>query len=69
MKNPSPFVRFNDFGSSFLDFEVYFWTKELFRVGDVKSELCFKIDELFRAHNVVVAFPQTDIHIKSPLKL
>lgn len=32
VQSPKPFVRFNDFGNSSLDFQLYFWTTKSFRV-------------------------------------
>jgi len=66
-ENPGPFVRFNDFGDSALIFELYFWTNETFGVENIKSDLRFKIDALFREHGVSIPFPQRDLHIKSGL--
>lgn len=60
--NPSPFVRFIDFGNSSLDFEVHFWTTETFRVEDTKSNIRFKIDDAFREHGIRIPFPQRDVH-------
>ncbi|MFY0672313.1 MAG: mechanosensitive ion channel [Bacteroidia bacterium] len=65
---PKPFVRFNDFGDSALVFELYFWTNKTFTVENLKSDLRFEIDRLFRAHDVTIPFPQRDLHIKSGLK-
>lgn len=64
-RTPAPFVRFNDFGSSSLDFQLYFWTTETFQVEYIKSEIRYKIDAAFRANGVQIPFPQRDIHIKS----
>lgn len=60
-----PFVRFNNFGDSALEFQVYFWVKESFRVENIKSELRYAIDDDFRKHGVQIPFPQRDVHIKS----
>lgn len=64
-RSPAPFVRFNDFGNSSLDFQLYFWTTETFQVEYIKSEIRYKIDAAFRANGVHIPFPQRDIHIKS----
>jgi|GEM_PF-66917 len=64
MKFPAPFVRFKDFGNSSLDFEIHFWTKEFIAIEDVKSDLRFQIDELFRKHQVTIPFPQRDLWLK-----
>lgn len=61
---PVPFVRFKDFGESALIFEVFFWTKETFTVENMKSDLRFKIDQLFRENNIQIPFPQRDLHIR-----
>jgi small-conductance mechanosensitive channel len=63
--SPKPFVRFNDFGDSSLDFQLFFWTTETFRVEFIKSEIRYKIDAAFRAQGVHIPFPQRDVHIKS----
>jgi len=63
--NPAPFVRFNDFGNSSLDFQLYFWTENSFRVENTKSDLRFMIDDRFRKEEVTIPFPQRDLHIKS----
>jgi small-conductance mechanosensitive channel len=66
--HPKPFVRFNDFGDSSLDFQVFFWVKDPFRVEHAKSELRYAIDDEFRKHGVQIPFPQRDVHIKTNVK-
>lgn len=63
LTEPLPFVRFENFGNSSLDFQVYFWTVESFRVEHIKSELRFLIDDKFRENNIKIPFPQTDVHL------
>jgi small-conductance mechanosensitive channel len=63
--SPKPFVRFNDFGDSSLDFQLFFWSTETFRVEFIKSEIRYKIDAAFRAEGVHIPFPQRDVHIRS----
>src|SRR6056297_2791543 len=63
-QDPEPFVRFNDFGNSSLDFQLFFWTNNAFRVENLKSDLRFAIDRKFRENNVTIPFPQRDVHIK-----
>ena len=65
--NPAPFVRFKDFGESSLDFELLFWSNYLFPIEDVKSDLRFMIDAEFRKNNIVIPFPQRDIHVMPDL--
>ncbi|MBN2175543.1 MAG: mechanosensitive ion channel [Bacteroidales bacterium] len=58
-----PFVRFNDFGNSSLDFQLYFWVQQSFYVENIKSELRFLIDKKFRLHDIRIPFPQRDVHL------
>lgn len=62
-----PFVRLQDFGDSALVFHLMFWTEDIFRVEQVKSELRYKIFKAFRENNISIPFPQRDIHIIQPL--
>jgi small-conductance mechanosensitive channel len=63
--NPSPLILFKDFGDSSLDFELVFWSTQLFVIEQVKSELRFMVDQAFRDNNVTIPFPQRDLHVKS----
>ena len=63
--SPKPFVRFNDFGNSSLDFQLFFWTTDTFSVEFIKSEIRYKIDAAFRKNKIQIPFPQRDVHIIS----
>lgn len=63
LKDPEPLVLFENFGDSALDFELIFTLNSSFKVAVIKSDLRFKIDELFREHNVSIPFPQRDVHV------
>ena len=63
--NPKPFVRFNNFGDSALEFQVFFWVMETFWVENIKSELRYAIDDEFRKNGIQIPFPQRDVHIRS----
>ena len=60
--NPTPFVRFTNFGNSSLDFQLLFYANETFRVEDIKSDLRFMIDASFRENKIRIPFPQRDVH-------
>ena len=62
LKSPKPFVLFEDFGDSSLNFGVYFFINDSFSDPRIKSELRFRIDEQFRANKVTIPFPQRDVH-------
>src|SRR5210317_124297 len=61
-KVPAPSVVFEDFGDNALIFDTYFWSD----VGgekalrDIRSDVRFRITELFAENGIVVAFPQRD---------
>ena len=63
LKKPKPFVLFDDFGESALQFSVLFFITYSFSDPKIKSEIRFRIDQLFRENNISIPFPQTDVHI------
>lgn len=63
LKAPNPFVRFTDFGDSSLNFSIIFWSEELFRIENIKSNLRIKIFELFRENSITIPFPQRVVHL------
>lgn len=66
MKEPRPYIRFDQFGDSSLNFNVMVWTSDYIdRPSALKSELYYAVFKAFREHNVEIPFPQRDIHIKS----
>ncbi|MEQ8323588.1 MAG: mechanosensitive ion channel [Vicingaceae bacterium] len=62
---PKSFARFNNFGESSLEFQLYFWSDQIWRIENTKSEMRYSIDEAFRANGVTIPFPQRDLHIRS----
>jgi len=65
LPNPKPFVRLVDFGDSSLKLQLFFWTEDVFRVEQVKSDIRVNIHEEFAALNIKIPFPQRTIHIKN----
>jgi small-conductance mechanosensitive channel len=63
-KEPEPFVRFEDYGESSLLFSVYFYTEELFRVENIKSDIRVEIFHVLKEQGINIPFPQRDVHIK-----
>lgn len=68
LKNPKPFVLFDDFGDSALLFSLNFFTNDSFRDPRIKSELRYKINTKFKENNISIPFPQRDVHIIQPQK-
>lgn len=71
LQEPAPRVLFQDFGNSALLFESYFWTqlKPGGNLRQLRSEIRFRIDELFRENDITIAFPQQDVHLDGKLQL
>jgi len=69
LQTPKPIVSFDDFGDNALIFEVLFWINSNVEGGlrVSRSNVRFKIDELFTQNNIVIAFPQRDVHIDGSL--
>ena len=65
LSSPAPVIAFEDFADSALIFDVFFWLdiskgKEL-RL--IRSDLRFKIYQVFNAKVITIAFPQQDVHL------
>jgi small-conductance mechanosensitive channel len=58
-------ARFVDFGSSSLDFELLFFSDNVFRIENVKSDIRKIIIKKFTENNITIPFPQVDMHIVS----
>ncbi len=63
-KEPKPQVLFTNFGESSLDFELRFWV-DVVKANSalVSSDLRHMIAGTFAEHNIVIAFPQRDVHL------
>jgi small-conductance mechanosensitive channel len=53
-----PLVLLKDFGDSALIFELNFYTRDLFFVEKIKSDLRFAIDREFYNNQIIIPFPQ-----------
>ncbi|RME02209.1 MAG: potassium transporter KefA [Bacteroidetes bacterium] len=69
LENPAPVVFFEDFGNSSLDFNIYFYSRELFGIPRVRSEIRYSINKLFKEHNIEIPFPQRDLWIRNAVQL
>ncbi|MBT8220841.1 MAG: mechanosensitive ion channel [Bacteroidia bacterium] len=63
LKYPAPFIWFKSFDDSALLFELHYWSKKLMEEDQVKSEIRFRIDGLFRAAGIQIPFPQRTVHM------
>lgn len=71
LQEPKAKVFFQDFGDSALVFEVYFWINSQVEGGLrlISSNIRFKLEALFEEHNIVISYPQRDIHLDGNLTI
>ena len=71
LEQPKPVVTFDDFGDNALMFQVTFWISSQAESGlrVAKSNVRFRLEELFEENDIVVAYPQRDIHLDGSLTL
>ncbi len=67
LRQPEPRVLFEDFGDSALIFRLLFWARvsRPMDLREIQSDLRYRIDEEFNKANIVIAFPQHDVHLDS----
>ena len=58
-------VRLVNFGNSSMDFQLFFYSKNIFSIEKVKSDIRKIICKKFNKHKITIPFPQMDLHIKS----
>ncbi len=63
VKSPAPEVLFMNFGDSSLNFELRVWIQDIDERMQVNSALYHEIERKFRELNIVIPFPQRDIHL------
>nr|WP_245485031.1 mechanosensitive ion channel family protein [Ciceribacter ferrooxidans] len=63
LRNPEPFVIFDRFGPSSLDFRLCFFIGDVLNSRGVKNDIHVTILERFRAEGIGIPFPQQDVHL------
>ena len=65
-QNPSPTVRLKEFASSALIFELVIWTsKMMHRQGMMKSRINLAVNKKFAENDIIIPFPQMDVHVNN----
>jgi len=59
-------ARLIDFADSSLNFQLLFFSQNIFRIERVKSDIRRIISRKFAENKVTIPFPQMDVHIKEP---
>lgn len=57
-------VQLLDFADSSLNFQLLFYSDEIFRIERIKSDIRKVIARKFKENGIVIPFPQRDLHIK-----
>jgi small-conductance mechanosensitive channel len=66
LEYPAPYVRFDEYGDSSLNFNLQVWTDQFSDKPKVlRSELYYDIFRSFREYGIEIPFPQRDVHIIS----
>jgi small-conductance mechanosensitive channel len=65
VKSPSPQVIFSEFGDSALNFEVRGWVHSPWNRMMIKSDIRFRIDNVFRTNKIKIPFPQRELYISN----
>jgi small-conductance mechanosensitive channel len=68
LKNPEPMVWFTNFNESSIGIAVKYWVPHFNYGNDVKSDLIMGIDVALKENNIVIPFPQQDLHIHTTSK-
>lgn len=65
LPDPEPVAVFTRFGVSGLDFELRAFASGLGNLRTLRHELHIAIDDAFREHNISIALPQQDLHVRT----
>lgn len=62
---PAPRCLFMGYGEHALEFELRVWIRNIEKRFIATSDLYLAIDKALREHNIVVPYPQRDLHVRS----
>jgi small-conductance mechanosensitive channel len=64
MTEPKPSVQFLGFGESSLDFRLLVWTMRPRRHPQIKSDINYRIERLFRENRIEIPYPQRELRVR-----
>jgi small-conductance mechanosensitive channel len=64
LNDPSPKVQFLKFGDWSLDFRLLVWTNRPRLHMQIRSDINYRIDKLFREGRIEIPYPQTELRIR-----
>ena len=65
LAEPAPSVLLEGFGESSLKFSIRIFVSELSNRLPATHDLHIRLEKALREHNIVIPFPQRDIHVRS----
>src|SRR5258705_6479301 len=64
LKDPPPKVQFLKFGDWSLDFRLLVWTNRPRLHAQIRSDINYRIERLFRESGIEIPFPQTELRVR-----
>jgi small-conductance mechanosensitive channel len=64
LTDPPPKVQFLKFGDYSLDFRLLVWTREPSRHPQIKSDINYRIERLFRERNIEIPYPKQEFLLR-----
>jgi len=68
LDDPPPKVQFMEFADSSLNFRLLVWTRQPNRRPQLRSNINYRIDRLFRENNIQIPFPTREFVVRSAEK-
>jgi len=65
LQAPAPIVLIKEFSNSSINLRLLIWVRDFMEWTNVQSDINAAIDIAFKENNIVIPFPQQDVHIHS----
>lgn len=65
LKDPPPRALLVEFADSSLNFDLRFWSEDIWHIEQVSSDIRCTIGQLFHQEQIQIPFPQRDLNIKT----
>lgn len=64
VKIPAPSVMLRDLNENYMVFSLYFFSRNLFRIERLKSDIRFDVEQVFREEGIRFAYPKSEVYLK-----
>jgi small-conductance mechanosensitive channel len=65
VKIPAPSVMLRDLNENYMVFHIYFFSRNLFRIERLKSQIRFEIEDIFSRESIKFAFPKREVFLRN----